>query len=123
MLGKAEARERLERVLAADTATLSLHAARGLGLEVAKLRSFLDGVDVAIARRVRELATSPASATPADVLDNHGRRSRSEARAAEERARACDEIPGFDDALATGAVSAGHVDAIARATKDLPPDA
>ncbi|HEY3484841.1 MAG TPA: hypothetical protein VGK49_05620, partial [Ilumatobacteraceae bacterium] len=52
-------------------------------------------------------------------MDNHGRRSGAEAVAAEERARACDEIPGFDDALATGVVSARHVDAIARATKGL----
>ena len=42
-----------------------------------------------------------------------------DAEAAEERDRACTTVPGFEDALAEGEVSAEHVDALARLTKGL----
>ncbi|MDQ3468452.1 MAG: HNH endonuclease [Actinomycetota bacterium] len=56
------------------------------------------------------------SEPPVDVLANGGRRAGTDARAAERRAGICGRLPGFHDALADGAVSSGHLDALARAT-------
>lgn len=85
----------------------------------AKLRSWLDAVDVAIARQVRTLSTSAADPSPTEVLGNQGRRSKRESRAASERSSVCDRMPGFEEALVEGTVSAGHLDAIAQASRGL----
>lgn len=90
----------------------------------AKVRAWTDAVDIAVARRAKQL--SPATggghtpgADAADVLSNHGRRSTRESKAANERSAVCDRMPGFEDALTHGEVTAEHVDAIARATRGL----
>ncbi|HEY3484335.1 MAG TPA: hypothetical protein VGK49_03075, partial [Ilumatobacteraceae bacterium] len=79
--------------------------------DVSRVESFLNAIKVSIARRAEALKTSPASAGASDVLGDQGRRSRSDAHRDAERARACDEVPGFDHALADGNVTGGHVDA------------
>ena len=42
-----------------------------------------------------------------------------DARTADDRERVCTALPSFEDALASGPVSAGHVDAIAGAIRNL----
>lgn len=56
-------------------------------------------------------------------MAEHGRRGGRDARAAAEREQACTQMPTFEDALAAGAVSSGHVDAVAAATHGLDDDA
>ena len=68
-------------------------------------------IDVRVARRANELKTVGASAGGFDMLlDGNG--SARDAKAAEERDRACGTVPGFEDALADGDVSAEHVDVL-----------
>jgi hypothetical protein len=84
----------------------------------AAVKAFTAYVDMRIARRANELkATGESAGGFATVLDGNG--SGRDAKAAEERDRACATVPGFEDALAEGAVSAEHVDVLARSTKGL----
>ncbi len=85
----------------------------------ARVRGWVDAIDVAVARRVASDATPGVDASPAEVLARRGRRSRKDAKAAADRAAVCDQLPSFEDALADGTVSAGHVDALANATRNL----
>ena len=83
------------------------------------LRAFADYADVRINRRNDELAAQGAADSGAHVLLDEGRLTGREAQATGWRDRVCSEMPQFDDALATGACTAGHVDALAKLTKDL----
>ena len=84
-----------------------------------RVRGWVDAVDVAIARRSRELAAEGRSESAAEVLTGYGRRSTRETKAASDRSEVCEQMPGFETALAAGAVSASHVDAVANASKGL----
>ena len=84
-----------------------------------RVRGWVDAVDVAIARRSRELAAEGRSESAAEVLSGHGRRSTRETKAASDRSEVCEAMPGFEAAMATGTVSSGHVDAVANAAKGL----
>ena len=84
----------------------------------ATLKAYTAYVDVRISRRANELKSTGGSAGGfATLLDGNG--SARDAKAAEERDRACATVPGFEDALADGDVSAEHVDVLARLTKGL----
>ena len=84
----------------------------------ATLKAYTAYIDMRIARRANQLKCSGESAGGFDtLLDGNG--SARDAKAAEERDRACATVPGFEDALADGAVSAEHVDVLARLTKGL----
>ena len=84
-----------------------------------RVRGWVDAVDVAIARRSRELAAEGRSESAAEVLTGYGRRSTRETKAASDRSEVCEAMPGFETALADGVVSSGHVDAVANAAKGL----
>jgi hypothetical protein len=83
----------------------------------------LASIDVAITRRTAELHAAGRAGAPEGLLADHGGQSAAEARAASDRADVCDAMPLFDSALASGDVTAGHVDAIARASRNLSDDA
>jgi hypothetical protein len=53
------------------------------------------------------------------LLSREGRQSGREARAGDERERVCTALPNFEEALGAGSVTAGHVDAIAGAIRNL----
>ncbi len=84
-----------------------------------RVRAWLDGFDVRCARRSRELASTGQAAAPESTLTNRGRRSGREAAAVTSREAVCESMPSFEEALGSGAVSAGHVDALARAAGRL----
>ncbi len=88
-----------------------------------RIRGFCDAVDVQVARRARQLAEQGRSESADGVLAHRGRRSTRDARAAAERATTCGQMPSFEAALATGAVSSGHLDAVASATHGLSDEA
>jgi hypothetical protein len=52
-------------------------------------------------------------------LGDDGRRSAKDSHAAVDREIVCTSMPSFEEALVQGAVSAGHVDALAHATRNL----
>ncbi len=83
------------------------------------VRSFTDACEVRIARRSRLLAAEGRSEPAAGVLAQGGLRSTKEAQAAAQREQVCEAMPVFESALCDGAVSTGHVDAIAAATGRL----
>jgi hypothetical protein len=84
-----------------------------------ELRSWLDAFEVRCARRSRELAAEGTAPPPESLLGTAGRRSSKDAATVTERDRVCAATPGFEEALCTGAVSGGHVDALAHATRRL----
>jgi hypothetical protein len=85
---------------------------------VARLQSFVDLAKVQIARRTRQLRDEGDTAST-HVLEDEGRLSGKEAAANDERDRVCDQLPEFEDALTNGDCTAGHLDVLARHTKDL----
>ena len=87
--------------------------------QIAELRAWCESHQVRVVRRQRALAAQGCGEHPKDLLAREGQQSGKDARTADERERVCAAMPSFEDALAAGAVSAGHVDAIAQATRNL----
>lgn len=86
---------------------------------LAQLRAWCDARQVRATRRQRMLASEGRAADPRHSLARDGRRSSKDAQTAAERETVCTAMPGFEDALEHGAVSPGHVDAVAAATRTL----
>ena len=97
-----------------DADALGAHLGR-----LAQLRAWVDAEQVRTTRAQRRLAQHGRATDPANSLARHGRQSSKEARAASERETVCTAMPSFEEALAAGSVSAGHVDAVAAATRGL----
>ena len=87
--------------------------------QIASLKAWCDGLQVRVTRRQRQLAVEGRGEAPKDLLAREGRQSGRDARTADERERVCTALPDFEDALSSGVVSAGHVDAIAGAVRNL----
>jgi hypothetical protein len=86
---------------------------------IAELTAWCDARLVSAIRRQRELAAEGRASDPRSTLCNDGRTSGKGAAAAAAREAVCTSMPGFEDALARGGVSTGHIDAIAAATRGL----
>jgi hypothetical protein len=87
--------------------------------QVASLKAWCESLTVRGTRRQRHLAAEGRGEAPKDLLAREGGQSGKEARAGEERERVCTALPNFEEALSSGSVSAGHVDAIAGAIRNL----
>ena len=85
----------------------------------ASVKAFTAYVDVRVEQAQANTLknTGESAGGLATVLDGNGLGR--DAKAAEERDRACATVPGFEDTLAEGEVSAEHVDVFARLTKGL----
>lgn len=114
-----EVRELVGRLLdiSVDTAERD-ELARATALN-AKLKSFCSRYDMRIARRSTELHGQGSSESGMSMLLDNGNGSERDARAAIDRSRACNAIPGFDAALDAGEVSGEHLDVLARHTRQL----
>jgi hypothetical protein len=84
-----------------------------------RVKAFVDAVEVRCTRRLRDLAAQGASEPPESALAAAGKTSRRDAAKAKGREQVTDAMPGFGDALATGDIAAGHLDAVAAATARL----
>ena len=111
--------EAIAALLAVEVAGCDRAGLAGVVKLAQRVRGWVDAVDVAIARRTRELAAEGRSESAAEVLTGYGRRSTRETRAASDRSEVCEQMPGFETALADGDVSSSHVDAVANASKGL----
>ncbi|MEO6652646.1 MAG: HNH endonuclease [Ilumatobacteraceae bacterium] len=87
--------------------------------QVAQLKAWCEARQVRATRRQRELSSQGRATDPRHSLSRDGRQSSKDARAASERESVCTSMPGFEEARSDGAVSAGHVDAVAAATRTL----
>ena len=72
--------------------------------------------------RAARLASEGRSADAATVLAGGGRRAKRDADAAAERGTVCERMPDVGAALADGTLTAGHVDALAKAARQLDDD-
>jgi hypothetical protein len=80
---------------------------------------WVQAANVRLARRLRALEAAGESESASHALMDEGRRSGREAKATEQREEVCNEFPPLEDALATGACSTDHLDALHRLTKGL----
>ncbi len=87
--------------------------------QVASMRAWCDSLDVRATRRQRQLNSEGRGEAPKDLLARAGGQSGKQARAGDEREQVCAALPNFEAALANGAVSAGHLDAIANTVRNL----
>ena len=102
-----------------DPATCDRAGIAELVADIAHVRGWLDSLEGCAAAQAARLAADGSGDPAAAVLAGAGRRSSREAKTVAARGDACASMPEWHDALAAGAVSAGHVDAIARAAGDL----
>ena len=84
-----------------------------------RLRSWISAIEVNVTRRTAALHRAGKSGAAEGLLADAGGQSAADAKAAAGRADVCDELPMFEAALQQGTVDAGHLDAIARATRNL----
>jgi Domain of unknown function (DUF222) len=117
------ARQALDELATVDLDSCDREMLDGVLRHWRTLRSFTDVYDVRIARRSRELASEGRSETVEGILAQRGRRGKREARDAARREQACEQMPCFEQALAHGTVSTGHLDALAAATHGLDEEA
>ena len=103
-------------VATADDTTLG----RACG-QARRVRGWLDAFDAAAARRSDQLKQAGQGRGAESMLTRHGRLSQRQARHTTRRAGAIADAPALGDALAAGAVSAGHVDAFAAAADRASP--
>jgi hypothetical protein len=112
------ARVALETLVGIDVSVADHDELGEVSRSVARLQSFLDHAKVLVNRRTRQLAELGDRSSDHVLLDE-GRLSGRDAHLTDERDRVCGTLPGFDEALASGVCTAGHVDALAQHTKDL----
>jgi HNH endonuclease len=111
----------LDRLAATDPARCAAASdVASLVHDVQGVRAWLDAYEARCARRASELAAAGAGAPVGEVLADGGRRRGRDAAVAAARAEVLTDVPAFQAALEAGVVSAGHVDAVARAAKRLP---
>jgi hypothetical protein len=106
-----------------DPDVLDADQLAGYTSKIAELKAWCEARQVRATRRQRALAAEGRAADPRHSLSRDGRQSSKDAQAASEREAVCTTMPGFEDALTDGVVSAGHVDAIAAATRNLDDEA
>ena len=106
-------------VRAADSEVMDRDELAEVTKHIAQLTSWVDSVKVRVTRRQRQLAEEGRAEPPADLLARAGGQSSRDARTADDREQVCSNLPNFEEALAAGAVSAGHVDAIAAAVRGM----
>jgi hypothetical protein len=115
------AREALEVLVGTDVSVADHGELADVARSVARLQAFVDHAKVLVNRRTHQLAAEGDRCSDHILLDE-GRLSGKDAHLTDERDRVCGELPGFDDALASGSCTAGHVDALPHHTKGLTDD-
>lgn len=87
-----------------------------------RVRGFVDGFDVACARRGRQLNAAGESESAGAMLMSHGCGSGREAHATTTREGVCGDLPDFEAALGAGAVTTHHLDLLGKHTRNLSDD-
>ena len=109
----------LDVLLAGDPDVMDRDELAGVVSQLRLVRSWCAAVEVRVTRRTKQLASEGRCESAPGLLADRGRLSSKDAHAASDRETICGAMPSFEDALAAGDVTAGHVDAIAAATRNL----
>ena len=117
-MDRSSARAALDTLLSTELTVADHDELAAASRAIARVQSMLDHAKVQITRRTRLLADEGDTSSTHVLLDE-GRLTGKDARQNDERDRVCETLPEFEDALASGGCTAGHLDAIARHTKDL----
>jgi len=104
---------------AADPDVMNRDELALLTQRIAAHMAWCQSLQVRVTRRQRQLANEGRGEAPRDLLSREGRQSGKDARTADARERVCTALPNFEEALSSGSVTAGHVDAIAGAIRNL----
>jgi hypothetical protein len=114
-------RTAVQAVVAADPDVADRDELAGMVAAARRLRAALDAFDVRCSRRSRELADTGRAEAPESMFGRTGGRSAKQSREIAERTDVGDALPAFEEALGSGVVSAGHLDALATARRGLEP--
>jgi len=113
--------EVLGRVVGVDLATADLECVRVGLADAGRVRSWLEGWEIAAKRRLDELCRSGIGSCPENDLVVHGNITRRDAERVCRRDRALADLPQLGGALADGEVSGAHLDVLARGLGRLQP--
>jgi len=114
--------QQIQCIIAAEIHSLTLPQSRELMSNISRIRSFLDLKEAQVASHVTELTSESGPAMAELEMGLAGRLSKRESKNALARGAVFAESGGFADALQSGRVTGGHVDALAAALKKLPED-
>ena len=112
-------RHAMEALLATDPEVADCDELADHVRTMREVRNYLDAYELRCTRRGRELAAHGRAEPPTSLLANHGGQSGREAAIVADRERVASQASSFEDALGDAEVSAGHLDAMAAATKGL----
>jgi hypothetical protein len=87
--------------------------------DLCRLRNVLGGEEIRTTRRLKALAADGRCEPAEAALGDHGGLSGRDAGRAADREEIAGSLPGFEDALSDGEVTAGHLDALAAAVQML----
>ena len=87
--------------------------------DLCRLRNVLGGEEIRTTRRLKALAEQGRCEPAEAALGDHGGLSGRDAGRAADREEIAGSLPGFEDALSDGEVTAGHLDALAAAVQML----
>ena len=107
------------RIRGLDVSGLDSVSVQAAMAALGRARGALDATEARLVARADELAARGEGAGGHEELTREGTLSGREARKVAERAKLLDQAPALGEALGAGEVGAGHVDAAARATRDL----
>lgn len=88
----------------------------------ARVRGWLDATELRCTRRARSLADAGRAEPAPSLIARIANRSNRDADQVDRRDRVAEAMPSFEEGLDDATVSAGHLDAIANATRHAPPD-
>lgn len=117
-----ELRNTLEALLETDPDGLERDDLAALVGSARRLRGWLDGYDLRCVRQSRRLADAGRAESATSMFSRNGQLSSKETAKLTDRENVGEAMGSFEGALGEGAVSAGHLDAIAAATKPLDDD-
>ena len=107
----------VRRVAAVDAGCADLAVLRAAVDDMRRLRSWVDGREVAFARSIAALSSFPEKS-----LAEAGRTSLRHGQEVLKRAETTEAMPSFGTSLAAGNVSGEHVDVLTRALRQLEPE-
>jgi hypothetical protein len=112
----------VERLCAVELDTLDRDELADVVTDSSRIRGWLDALDLRCARRGRSLADAGHAEPATALIATHSNRSSRDADQITRRDTVAAAMPTFEDGLSAGAVSAGHLDAIANATRNAVPE-